>query len=123
MKSYVRAAVLALLTLALLLSFSNAQRNSKPPNVTNELTGWVVCSVCGEKGTTLDGGKPSTAAHAACMRQCVDGGAEIVILVDQSDAVVHLDNPADLKSHFAQRVVVAGYFIDEKFHVLSVRSI
>jgi hypothetical protein len=45
------------------------------------------------------------------------------MMPDASDTVVQIENPTDLKSHFAQRVVVDGYWNDQKFHILSIRNI
>jgi hypothetical protein len=109
-------AALTALCAAILFSAAAAQRNAAPPKSKDDtLIGFVSDSICGVKGATL--------AHADCMRQCLDKGADIVIVADDTHDIVHIENPADLKSHFAQRVVLTGYWNSGQFHVISIRSI
>jgi len=104
------------LAFGLLFSTADAQRNAPPPKPTDQtVIGWVTDSICGVKGATH--------AHYQCMQDCIAKGADIVVVADDTHDVVHIENPADLKSHFAQRVMLTGYFSSGQFHVISVRTI
>ena len=50
--------------------------------------GWISDSKCGAKG--------ANAAHEACAKKCVGGGAAPVFVSDKDQKVIPIDNPAAL---------------------------
>ncbi len=116
MKTFAWTGASAILALAILFSTANAQKNAPPPKSTEQtLIGYVSDSMCGLKGANH--------AHAQCMEECISKGADIVVVADDTHDIVHIENPADLKSHFAQRVVLTGYWNSTQFHIISIRTI
>jgi|SRR5579863_7701240 len=76
--------------------------------------GYISCSVCAAKG--------ATSTHADCMEKCLTKGAQIVIVLDDSQRIIPIENPDTVRSNHARRVALFGYMTSSNaFHVVSVR--
>jgi hypothetical protein len=79
------------------------------------VSGYISDSICGAKGAM-----PS---HADCMKKCLDKGASIVIVVDDTHRVLTIDNPDTVKGHEGHRVLLTGDINAGTIHVYSLRII
>jgi hypothetical protein len=62
--------------------------------------GWISDSQCGAKG--------ANAAHAACAKKCIDGGAKPVLVTDKDEKVIAIANPDKVMDHLAHHVQITG---------------
>ncbi len=75
--------------------------------------GWISDSQCGAKG--------ANAAHAACAKKCIDGGAKPVLVTDKDMKVVGIDNPDAVTDHLGHHVKLTGTMDDKgMIHVTNV---
>jgi hypothetical protein len=73
------------------------------------MTGYIVDEKCGAKG-----------AHAGaedCAKKCLEAGAKPVFVADNSQEVLHLDNPEAIKGHEGHHVNVTGKVTDGVLHI------
>jgi len=77
------------------------------------VTGYVSDTMCGAKGAST--------SHAECMKKCLAKGAQVVIVTDGDQKMVHVDNPDALKGHEGHHVTVTGSMNGDAFHVDSVK--
>lgn len=62
--------------------------------------GWIGDSHCATKG--------ASAAHAACAKKCIEGGAKPVLITDADKKVLSISNPDAVKGHEGAHVKVKG---------------
>ena len=63
-------------------------------------TGWLADSKCAANG--------AKAAHKGCSIKCVEGGADIVFVVDDSKKVFNLSGADKIKDLLGDKVVLSG---------------
>ena len=88
--------IVAALTLAGATGGSTEGTKAKTATV----SGYVSDSVCGTKGPAV--------GYADCTNKCLVKGAQLVIVVDQSQAILTIDNPDVVKGHECHHVLVTG---------------
>lgn len=77
------------------------------------LYGYITCSACGAKG--------ATDSHRDCMEKCIAKGADVMVVTEDTKAVIRIDNPSAVSGHYAHRMALFGYFKGQDFHVISAR--
>jgi len=100
--------ILLLLAGALVVSVASVSFASDAQTV----NGWISDSKCGAKGANEH--------HAGCVKRCIKGGADWVIVTDTDKKVLTVDNPDALKGHEGHHVAVTGHIDGDKIHVESV---
>jgi len=77
------------------------------------VNGYVADSKCGAKGKT----------NAECTKKCLQSGAKMVVVTDQTDKVLTVDNPDALAGHEGHHVAVTGTVNGDSIHVDSVKML
>jgi hypothetical protein len=77
------------------------------------IRGYISCSTCGAKG--------ATSSHGDCMQKCLAKGAQVVIVVDDTQNIMTIENPDSVGGQHAHHVALFGYMNAGSFHVISVR--
>lgn len=77
--------------------------------------GWIGDSHCAAKG--------AGAAHAACAKKCIEGGAKPVLVTDSDKKVLNIHNPEAIKGHEGAHVKVKGSTMEDgSVHIDSVEA-
>ncbi len=89
----------------------------KPAAATKKVsrTGWITDSKCGAKG--------AAAAHADCLKKCIDAGEKYVLYDPYDKKIYQLDPQSAVAEHGAHRVTVSGTLEGETIHVESVKMV
>ena len=81
--------------------------------------GTIADSMCGAKHSAeKHGGKG--ADHAACVKKCVDGGAEYVFVTNNKIQKISNQSFAALKEHAGHEVMLTGDIKDDKIVVSKI---
>jgi hypothetical protein len=108
------AVVLSLFVLAA-LTLAGASKNSSGLTKSATVAGYVSDSVCAAKASTL--------GYVDCTTKCLVKGSQWVIVVDQTQAILTIDNPEIVKGYECHHILVTGdvNIHTSVIHIYSVR--
>ena len=98
------------LSVGLLFSLANVAAAKEAKMKSTTIKGWVSESKCGMKG--------NNAAHEACTKKCIEGGASPVLI--EGDKMLTIDNPEAVKGHEGHYIKVKGTVDGDKVHIMEV---
>jgi hypothetical protein len=80
-----------------------------------KINGWISDSMCAAK---------HAGTGAACVKKCIDGGADPVFIDESAKAVWKIDNPEAVKSFYGDHVTITATADKDKMtvHVDSVAA-
>jgi len=101
MKKVLSRAVIVLLFILLALTFAEARRKSSDSSSKEStISGYVSDTVCAAKASTV--------GYVDCTSKCLVKGGQLVIIVDDSKAILTIDNPEIVKGHECHHVLITG---------------
>jgi hypothetical protein len=99
-----------LLAIAVCAAFMISSVAALPADV--KMTGWISDAKCGAKG--------ANAAHADCLKKCMDAGEKLVFVSDKDHKVYAVDNQDVVTPHAGHHVTVTAAVTGGSIHVDNV---